>query len=286
MLKYWILLACLGASALQAQKASVRGLKRALTFHAGFDSGSVDASFGAGDRRLYTAPNYKAQGEGKPGLGNPNVEAAAGAGRFGDALRFKKKNEHAIYYLAEKNVAFDPRNWTGTISFWLRLDPDHDLEPGFCDPIQVTDKAYNDSAIWVDFTKDDKPRHFRLGVFGGLKAWNPQDIAPDKNPKFNSRLVVVSKPPFTSDKWVHVVITHAGLGSGQGRARLYLNGQSMGESAGIAETFEWDRARGAIRLGVAYVGLFDELAFFNRELNAAEVAALHGLKKGVASLHK
>ena len=44
----------------------------------------------------------------------------------------------------------------------LKLDPETDLEPGFCDPLQITDKAYNDSAVWVDFPKDDIPRHFRL----------------------------------------------------------------------------------------------------------------------------
>jgi hypothetical protein len=258
-------------------------LKNDLTFHAGFDGGT-DASFAGGDKRIYTAPNYKAQSEAKPGLGNPDVEIATGAGKVGDALRFKKKNEHAIFYKAERNVAFAPRGWAGTISFWLKLDPDKELAPGFCDPIQVTDKAYNDSAIWVDFTKDDKPRHFRLGVFGALSAWNPQDIPPDKNPKFNSRLVVVQKAPFTADKWVHVAITHSDLGSGKGRARLYLDGNSMGAAEGIAEKFEWDMSKGAIRVGVNYVGLFDELAVFSRELSAAEIRQLNELKGGIADL--
>ena len=150
-------------------------LLSALTFHAGFD-GTTHVQGRLGDKHLYTAPNYKAQNEAKPGLGNPNVEIAKGAGRKGDALRFKKKNEHAIFFKADKNVAFDPRNWTGTISYWLKLDPDKELEPGFCDPIQVTDNAYNDSAIWTDFTKDEKPRHFRLGVFGALSEWNPANL--------------------------------------------------------------------------------------------------------------
>lgn len=266
------LFACLVAFSMEAA-AQPRGLKRAMTFHAGFDGGT-DASFGAGDKQLYTAPNYKAQSEAQPGLGNSDVEIAKGAGRVGDCLRFKKKNERAIFYKADKNVAFDAANWTGTISFWLKLDPDKELEPGFCDPIQVTDKAYNDSAIWVDFTKDDKPRHFRLGVFGALTEWNPGNIPPDKNPKFDARLVAVLKPPFAADKWTHVAIVYSGVGSGKGKAQLYLNGQSMGMTPAIEEKLQWDVSKAAIRLGVNYVGLFDELAIFNRGLTAREIRRL------------
>jgi hypothetical protein len=42
--------------------------------------------------------------------------------------------------------------------------------------------------------------------------------------------------------------------------------------------------RAAIRLGVNYVGLFDDLSVFNRELSAQEVKTLHQLKDGVKSL--
>lgn len=274
----------LAAAAFAADSPS-KVLKQSLAFHASFD-GSNDAAFASGDKRIYTAPNYKEQAAAKAGLDHPDIERAPGKGRFGDGLLFKKKNERAVFYRGDKNVAFDPKGWTGTISYWLSLDPDQDLAPGFCDPIQVTDDAYNDSAIWTDFTKDDKPRHFRLGVFGDLKAWNPQDIAPDKNPNFERRLVVTTKPPFARGKWTHIVITHSGLGGGNGTAKLYLDGQLVGAATGIKEAFTWDMNRAAIRLGVAYVGLFDEVALFNRELNEAEVRALYGLKKGVASLKR
>jgi hypothetical protein len=110
------------------------------------------------------------------------------------------------------------------------LDPQKDLAPGFCDPIQITDKDYNDSAIWVDFTKDEVPRHFRLGVFGELKAWNPSNLAPDKNPDFLRRLVVVERPPFTRETWTHVVVTWSDLGSERGISALYLNGKLVSNS--------------------------------------------------------
>jgi len=248
--------------------------KKDVVFRATFD-GSTDATVGAGDRRLYTAPaGYKDQASAQPGLVGAPVTHEASGGRKGGALRFTKKNNAAVFYKAEGNVPFDPKNWSGTLSFWLKLNPDQDLEPGYCDPIQLTDKAYNDSAIWVDFTKDDKPRHFRLGVFGALKQWNPQNVDSDKNPAFNGRLVVVKQPPFTRDRWTHVAIAYEALGSGAGRARLYLNGVEQGASPAIAEGFEWNRALGALRLGVAYVGLFDDLAVFRRALTAQEIREL------------
>jgi hypothetical protein len=259
-------------------------LGKALTFHASFDHGH-DADFALGDRRLYTATSYKNRSDAKPGLGSQDVVIEPGKGQFGDALRFKKKNIKAIYFQAEKNVAYEKGNWSGTVSYWLSLDPDKELEPGYCDPLQVTDEDYNDAAVWTDFTKDDSPRHFRLGVFGDLKVWNPKNLEPDQNPDFLQRLVVVKKPPFANGQWTHVAVTFSGLGSGNGVAKLYLNGRLQGTAQGIREPFTWDIARAAIRLGVNYVGLYDEVAAFNRPLSESEIQKLYQLKKGVRQLH-
>ena len=57
----------------------------------------------------------------------------------------------------------------------------------------------------------------------------------------------------------------------------------QGKSPVISEPFGWDLERAAIRLGVNYVGLFDDLSVFNRELSEPEVKALHQLKDGVKS---
>jgi hypothetical protein len=247
--------------------------KDALLFHASFDKG-IDADFAKGDRRLYSAPSYKEQQSAKPGLEHPDVSILQNAGKSGAALQFRRKNTRALFYSADRNTAFEPKNWSGTISFWLNLHPETELEPGFCDPIQVTDSAFNDSAIWVDFSRDEKPRHFRLGVFGDRESWNPTKMPEDKNPVFSSRLVTVTKHPFAKGVWTHVAITHSGLGSGKGTATLYLNGEKQGEAAAIGDAFSWDPARAAIRLGVNYVGLFDELRVFNRPLTQAEIRAL------------
>ena len=241
--------------------------KKEVIFRVTFD-GSTTAQTAGGDKSIYSAPNYKEPG--KPGLEGSGVEHAKAAGRKGDALKFPTKNTKAVYFKALNN--FNPKE--GTVSFWLKLDPDQDLAPGFCDPIQITDKAYNNSAIWVDFTKDDKPRHFRLGVFGALKAWNPTNAESDKNPDFNNRLVVVKKAPFTREKWTNVAITYTGLGTPAGTATLYLNGAAQGTNNTIKEIFDWDMASTAIRLGVNYVGLMDDFAAFRRPLTASEIKEL------------
>ena len=266
-----------------AASPAVDSLKQALTFHVSFDDGP-DAAFAKGDRRIYTAPNYKEQASALPGIGNPDVEIVDG-GVVGRALQFSKKNVHAIFYRGAENAGFQEGNWTGSVSFWLNLNPDEDLEPGFCDPIQITDSAYNDGAVWTDFTKDDTPRHFRLGVFGDLKSWNPDDIPPNDNPDFLNRLVVVTKPPFERGKWAHVVATYSGLGTDSGVAKLYLDADLQGTSEGISDAFTWDMEKAAFRIGVNYVGLFDEAALFNRALSQEEVKALHELEGGVASIH-
>ena len=134
--------------------------KEALTFHASFDNGP-NADFAKGDKSIYFAESYKDLSKAVKGLGEAPVEIENGA------LRFKSKHTTALFFKAQDNVSPS----TGSISFKLKLDPAVDLAPDYVDPIQFTDKAYNDSAIWVDFTRDDKPRLFRLGVFGEVKSW-------------------------------------------------------------------------------------------------------------------
>ena len=66
---------------------------------------------------------------------------------------------------------------------------------------------------------------------------------------------------------------------------LYLNGERQGTSELIMEPFTWDTERSSIRLGLNYVGGFDELALFDRSFSAEEVKQLYEMKsslKGIA----
>src|SRR5690242_9272248 len=93
----WLTLLC--TVALPAQD-----WKKSLTFRASFDQG-LDAVFALGDKHLYTAADYKAQLDAKPGLDHPDISVVPG-GVTGSALRFGKKNVKAIFYQADKNVSF------------------------------------------------------------------------------------------------------------------------------------------------------------------------------------
>lgn len=288
----WLLLLIGSAACSSGDPAKVReelssptgGLSAALSFHASFDQGPT-ADFARGDSKIYTAPKYDQLDQASPGIDDPDITIEDSAGRFGSALNFSRSYKRALFYKSEKNMGYSTEDWAGTISFWLNLNPDEDLEPGYCDPIQVTDSAYNDAAIWVDFSKDP-PREFRLGVFGDLEVWNPQKISPNDNPDFMGRLVAVTSPPFERGNWTHIVITYTGLNSeAGGTARLYLDGNFQGAAEGIREPFSWDLPSSTIRLGINYVGLFDELAIFDRALGDEEVLALHQLEGGVAALY-
>jgi hypothetical protein len=260
-------------------------LSAGLTFHASFDK-TADADFGLGDKRVYTAPTYKNLDAAQPGLHNPDVSIVPGKGRHGSALEFKAKNTTAIYYAGEKNVDYRQGGWNGTVSFWLNLNPDEDLS-GFADPIQLTGRDYNDAALWVDFTGNDKPRHARLGVFGDLKAWNPEGVRGQTTPLFLRHIVAVETPPFARGTWTHVAFTFTGLNGAQpGTARFFLNGKLQGSTEPIPEPFTWDLSQSKIRLGVNYAGLFDDLSIFNRALGDSEIQTLYGLAAGASELHR
>ena len=250
-------------------------LRKALTFHASFD-GKVDAAYAAGDPKLYWAPSLKQRQEGKSGLPDGGgVLAARGAGKFGDALHFTKKGSPIVFFQGARNMPFEPANWTGTVSFWLKVDPKTDLEPGFCDPIQITPRAWNDAAFFVEFEKRPESIPFRLGVYADLHVWNPEkrrfaDIPADERP-----LVTVQNPPFDREKWTHIVFSFQNFNTGRpdGVARLYLDGKPYGELSPRQQSFTWDE-KNTIALGLSYIGLFDELSIFNRALSGAEIATL------------
>ena len=258
-------------------------LKQALTLYASFDKG-VDADFALGDSKMYTVPNRKAVDSAKAGLHKPDISRQDGKGKYGSGLVFTERSRGNIYYPSEKNITYNTNNWSGSISFWLSLDPAVDLEPGYCDPIQITDVSYNDAAIWVDFTKEN-PRDFRLGVIGDRDFWNPNPEGPDnENPIFNERLIGVKNPPFGTHQWTHIVINFSKLNTANGEASLYMNGELKGHRKNIDAPFTWDVSKSNIYLGLGYIGLMDELSIFNRNLTNNEITTLYHLENGVHTI--
>ena len=273
------------APKLEAQEiGSSRQFATALTFYASFDDG-VKADLAKGDPQLYTIVETRPNEIAKPGLHTGGVTSIArGDGLAGGALKFRKKNANGIFYKARRNLAYRTEGWEGTVSLWLRLDPEEDLEAGYCDPIQITPRNWNDAAFFVDFDKEGDPRDFRLGAFADLAVWNPDKKPVGEIPNTERPLLPVNNPPFGRDKWTHIAFTWKDFNGRDtsAEATLYLDGKRQGRIADWNQQFTWkpdEECR--IQIGINYIGLFDELTCFNRALNDDEISQLYRLRGGL-----
>lgn len=269
----------------QLQAADTNSLRAALTFYASFDQGP-DADFGAGDRRIFNAVSMKLPRTGALGLPASGAASIAnGEGRVGNALRFHRKASEIVFFQGDKNFHYAKSGWSGAASFWLRLDPDTDLEPGYCDPIQITPREWNDAAFWVDFSKDERPRHFRFGAFADRAVWDPNKRDYDSLPAVEKPLVTVTRPPFSRNRWTHILFTFENFNTGKkdGVATLYIDGKIQGDVSARLQTLSWDPSQTIAMLGLNFTGLFDELSFFNRTLTTAEAVQLFNSPDAIKS---
>ncbi|WP_169980097.1 LamG domain-containing protein [Tautonia rosea] len=260
-----------------AEQGLPEGLATSLTFAATFDQG-FDADVAQGDPTFFSAATA-ARETPVAGPDGPGIDRIAEGGRSGGALRFTQENRRVHFFRVEDNLPFegpDGDGWSGSISYFLNLDPESELPPAYVDPIQITQKAWNDAAIWNDFTKDDRPRVFRLGVLADLKVWNPENADFDALPPSEKPVVPVTDTPFAKGRWTHIVITfdHFNTGRTDGEARLYLDGELQGAVSGWNQRFSWDPSQAVIFLGLGYAGLMDDLMIFDRSLSADEVRQL------------
>ncbi|MBA4147316.1 MAG: LamG domain-containing protein [Verrucomicrobia bacterium] len=258
-------------------------LRKHLTLYASFDHG-LDADYAAGDKQLYgTAHRAKPQ-LGKPGLPEGDaIQVAKGEGRFGDALRFTKKSDAIVYFKGAKNFDYQATNWNGSFSFWLKLDPDNDLEPGYCDPVQVAAGNWANGVFFAEFSKDETPRHFRFALRPLLPIWNPNNVGWEKIPAKERPMVQIEKTPFSREVWTHVVFTfnNANTGEKNGIGKLFLNGESVGEFRDWDLSVNWQPENILLNIGVFYVGLFDDFALFNRALTDNEVKMIYRQENGL-----
>lgn len=277
---------CLPAAGMSATPAPVTALREALTLHASFDRDG-NADFARGDRSIYTAAERNKRDNAPSGLPGPeDARIAPGEGRFGSALEFRRKIKPQVFFRGGENIGYQARNWNGAMSFWMRLDPDKDLEPGYCDPVQLVAQAWGEGNMFVEFSKDHTPRHFRFAIMAITKLWNPHNKKWEEMPDAERPMVPVLQPPFRRDRWTHVLVTFANVNSGEknGRGTLYLDGKKVGSFDGWNNTFNWDVSKSALTLGLSYIGFIDDLAVFNRELSAAEVQTVYGLRGGIRDL--
>lgn len=260
--------------------------KSALTFYVSFDNGTT-ADFALGDPEIYTANATYANSRRsldsiQVGMHNANHRIIGGEGLLGDAFEFGEKSGPIIFYNSKDNLVYNPQNWSGTISFWLSVDPATELD-GYTDPIQITDTDFNDASIWVDFTDADPP-DFRLGVIGDRSAWTQDTLRAPVKDVFEKRIVNVGPYAFSRNTWTHVLITYDRLGTTNSLANLYLDGEKMGEIGGVDDPFTWELENAKIFLGLGFSGLIDELSIFNMPFTDEQVMALYQLEGGIKSM--
>lgn len=283
---HFIVIGVLFSQLISCQSSSSSEFKNALTFYVSFDHGTT-ADFALGDNNIYTAKSTYVNSKRilediQVGLNTTNHQLVKKKGVFGDAFEFGKKSNTVVFYKSKDNIAYNPQSWSGSISFWLRVDPSTDLD-GYTDPIQITDKSYNDASIWVDFTDKD-PRDFRLGVIGDKKEWTLDTLNSSSTIEFEKRLVSTKASLFTKNTWTHILITYDGLSTVNSAAILFLNGKKVGAIDGIDDSFSWELEKSNIFLGLNFTGFMDELSIFNKPLTENQAMELYQLKGGIKSI--
>jgi hypothetical protein len=263
------LLSWLGCGlALSISAMAAEGVKESLLLYASFDKG-LDADLAKGDPRLYHSTSGS-RSRATVGLPEDNlVLHTKEAGRFGQGLRFTKKMKPVVFFQGDKNLGHNTNSWSASCSFWLRLDPDKDLEPGYCDPLQFVAQAWGEGNMFVEFSKDHTPRHFRYAILSVTKHWNPNNRGWEDIPEAERPMVVFTFSNINSAKKNSV-------------GKLYLNGKPQG-SFEREHVFNWDVTKSALTIGLNYVGNFDDLAVFNTVLSDDQVMSIYRSDKPIAS---
>jgi hypothetical protein len=269
------------ATVTETLTAKQSDLGAALALHASFDSG-LDAEFSTGDRKCYA----KSGKDIVAAAFNEEVKLDPHGGRFGGALHFTKKGTTQPRFSGVDMLGYNDKNWNATVSVWLRLTPDKDLEPGYCDPVQIVGDDSKKGFIFLEWSKDETPRFFRYAIRPLFHIWNPTNIQWADIPFEKRPMVQVANAPFSRDRWTHVVFTIENLGDKNKKqsGKLYIDSKLQGSIDGWDLSFAWDPKQVALVLGASYVGRLDDLAVFNRVLSEAEVKELYALPNGVKDL--
>lgn len=265
-----------------AANADLQPLRDALTHHVSFDE-KLDADFSRGDAKMYTTgTSPKGQPPMQPG---DVIKVVPGAGKFGGALQVTKKNPFRPSWKGPGIIDYKSADWSGTVSIWLRITPDEDLEPGYCDPLQIVGGDTKKGFIFLEWSKDESPREFRFAIRPRVELWNPQNKDWAKLTDAERPAVNLKRTPFSRTRWTHAVFTFDRLNAGKaGVGKLYLDGKLQGTIKDWDLTFGWEADKVQLVLSSSYVGFMDDLAVFNRALSEREVAQLHALPNGVSSL--
>ncbi|MFO1064218.1 MAG: LamG-like jellyroll fold domain-containing protein [Pirellulales bacterium] len=175
-------------------------------------------------------------------------------------------------------LGYNREDWNATVSVWLKLDPDKDLEPGYCDPVQIVGDDSKKGFIFMEWSKDENPRLFRYAIRPLFHIWNPNNVQWADIPFEKRPMVQVEKAPFSREHWTHLAFTIEHVNSKQQpqSGSLFINGAKQGSIRNWDLSIEWDSKQVQLVLGAAYVGMIDELSIYNGVLSDDEIKTLGG----------
>jgi len=207
-------------------------------------------------------------------------------GRSGGSLVFNARDhgwaEDEFRFAARDNFPYRESAFDGTISLWLRCDPDAELAPEYpVDPFHISRHA-SDASFYFDLTKPNdwrygSPRKLRFGYYND---------SPEQNMFVGGHLIVAGELGWNDGRWHHVVATWRNANSGQpdGAAALYVDGRLRGTMERYEHRLTWNLDAVRIGLGQRFVGGIDELLILDTALPADSVRALFEAGEKVASV--
>ena len=227
----------------------------AVTFYASFNA-QPQGDFGGGEKAIWTRsddPKIAGKKIDMPGYDEKRIRIAPGQGVQGGALEFVEalpRNGY-LFFPAAGKLAYQRTGWSGSVSFWLKTDLVTLLKSPYCDPVQITQKTYNDGAFWCDFT-NDKPRRLRLGTFPSLAAGQKSTAGAQEE----KNIARIKGPRFDLSAWRHVAITWSNYNTGKPNALsiLYLDGQPAATLKDRTMSVDWDLRQTRIYVGRGVCG--------------------------------
>ena len=239
--------------------------------YASFDS-SIDADFARGDRAAT--------------INSAVARLDPSAGRFGGGLVFSAQDhgwaEDEFTFAAQDNFPYQTGEFEGTVSMWLRGDPDADLNDTFpVDPFHIS-RHPADGSFYLDLTRPNdwrygSPRKLRFGLYGD---------SPVQDMFVGGQLLVVGDLGWNDGKWHHLVATFGNVNSGRedGSAALYVDGVLRATMDGYAHRLSWEIESMKIGLGQRYAGVIDEFLILDSRLDAKSVGELYHLDGPIGSV--
>jgi len=135
------------------------------------------------------------------------LKLAAGAGRFGGALHFPKKGTMRPSFVDGGVLGYNAKVGAPASPFGCASIRIKTWNRATGDPVQIIGDDNKKGYIFLEWSKDEKPRYFRYAIRPLFPIWNPKNLAWADIPADKEPMVEVARAPFAREKWTHVVFT-------------------------------------------------------------------------------